>query len=390
MYFDLSDQQTMLVTTVRRFIEAELRPLEEDVEACGELSSEKAAEIFEKSRTLGLYAMNMPVMLGGGGLSALDTMLVEEQFGRTTDILVRRAFGNVYEILLECDEAQRQRWLLPTVRGERTCSLALTESEAGSDVAAIQTRAVLTSAGWRLDGHKHFISDGLFSDYFVVSAVTDPTADRNRISVFLVDKDLPGLTVGKDRPMMGLRGTSHVEIFFDNVQIDRDCLLGQEGRGMHLVLSTLGRVRLGQVGARAVGKAAAMLDMACAHSRSRRQFDRPIGEFQMVQKMLADSAIDIAAARLLLHRTAWQIDRGEEPRAQISMVKVHASETLGRVADRVVQIFGGMGYARDLPVERLYRDARIYRIFDGTSEIHRGVIARAMMAGDANLYDLVI
>jgi acyl-CoA dehydrogenase len=389
MNFGLSDEQKMLIDTVRRFVSGELRPLEEDVERTGVLEPATARAIFEKSKALGLYAMNIAEEFGGGGLAAVDTMLVEEQFGHTTDILIRRAFGNVYEILLQCDDVQKERWLRPAVTGERTCSLAFTEPEAGSDAAGIKTRATKTANGWSLTGHKHFISDGLFSDFFVVSAVTDPAAGNRGISIFLVDKQLPGVTVGGDQTMMGLRGTSHVEMFFDEVALGPNTLLGKEGGGMRLILATLGRVRLAQIGARAIGKATRILDLAAEHARQRRQFKKPIGDFQMVQQMLADSATEICAARLLLLQTAWKIDQGHDPREHISMVKVLASETLGRVADRAVQIFGGMGYCKNLPIERYFRDARIYRIYDGTSEIHRTVIGRAMMKGDVNLHDVV-
>jgi acyl-CoA dehydrogenase len=389
MQFGLSDEQKILIATVRRFVATELRPLEDDVEKTGALEPALAGEIFEKSKALGLYAMNIPVEFGGGGLSAVDTMLVEEQFGHTTDILIRRAFGNVYEVLLHCDDLQNERWLRPAVAGARTCSLAFTEPEAGSDAAGIRTKATKAAKGWRLSGHKHFISDGLFSDFFVVSAVTDPAAGSRGISLFLVDKQLPGVTVGRNQEMMGLRGTSHVELFFDEVTLGPETLLGEEGGGLRLILAALGRVRLAQIGARAIGKATRILDLASGHARQRRQFDRPIGDFQMVQQMLADSAMEICAARLLLLETAWIIDQGRDPREQISMVKVLASETLGRVADRAVQIFGGMGYCKDLPIERYFRDARIFRIYDGTSEIHRGVIARGMMKDGVNLHDVV-
>jgi acyl-CoA dehydrogenase len=162
--------------------------------------------------------MNIPQEYGGGGLSAVDTMLVEEQFGHTKDILIRRAFGNVYESLLEGDAAQKERWLLPAVRGERTCSIAITEPGAGSDAAAITTRAEKAGAGYTLNGRKHFISDGLFSDFFIVSAVTDPAARPRHVSLFLVDKNLAGVTIGRDQKMMGLTGTSHVELVFENVR----------------------------------------------------------------------------------------------------------------------------------------------------------------------------
>ncbi len=387
MDFGLTDEQRLLVETARRFVYDELVPLEADVERTGRLAPETARAIFEKSRAVGLYATNIPAEHGGAGLSAVETVLVEEQFGHTSDILIRRAFGNVYEVLLAGTEAQKQKWLRPAVRGERTCSVAITEPEAGSDAASIRTRATRSGKGWTLQGRKHFISDGEYSDFFVVSAVTDPQARPHHVSLFLVDKGLPGFRVGRNQPMMGLSGTSHVELEFDGVVLASDTLLGGEGQGLRLILETLGGVRLAQVGARAVGKATRLLTMAADYARERRQFGKAIGEFQMIQQMLADSAIEINASRLMVQRAAWELDQGRPAREWISMVKIHAAEMLGRVADRAVQVFGGMGYCRELPVERMYRDARIYRIFDGTSEIHRGLVARSVLRDRGTHFD---
>ena len=189
--------------------------------------------------------------------------------------------------------------------------------------------------------------------------------------------------------MMGLVGTSHSELFFDDIRLERDNLLGKEGQGMQLVLDTLGRVRLVQVGARAVGKAAKLLSMMTDYAKERHQFGQPIGHFQLIQEKLADSVIEVNAARLLLLRAAYEIDLGNDARDWISMVKVHATETLGRVADRAVQLFGGMGYCKDLPIEQLYRDSRIARIYDGTSEIHRILVARGVLKKGTSLFDLV-
>ena len=388
MDFSPTEEQCLLVATIRAFVDDELRPLEARIEETGHLADDIAAEIRVKSQALGLYAVNIPTEYGGGGLPVLDWMIAEEQFGRTSDILIRRAFGNVYEILLEGTDAQIETYLLPAVRGERTFSVAFTEPEAGSDAAAISTKAVRKGDGWVLNGAKHFISDGLYSDFFIVTAVTDPDAGARGISTFILDKGRPGFTVGRDQPMMGLRGTSHVEMRFENVELDDGCLLGQEGQGLKLALATLGRVRLAQVAARAVGKASMILDDCLDYARNRRQFGSAIGEFQLIQQMLADSAIEINACRLALWQTASRIDAGDEARGAISMLKVQASEMLGRVVDRAVQIYGGAGYCRDLPIERYYRDARIARIYDGTSEIHRMVIARQMMKGDVGLFDI--
>lgn len=384
MDFSLNDEQKMMIETVRRFIAEELKPLEDEIEDKGFLDPVKAQAIHDKAKSLGLYAMNMPAELGGGGLSNMDRILCEEQFGHTTDILIRRAFGNVYEPLLHCKGEQVERWLKPAVEGKRTCAITITESGAGSDAAGIKTTARKTASGWVLNGSKHFISDGEWSDFFLVSARTG----EKEISMFMVDKGLPGFTVGKDQKMMGLRGTPHLELFFDNVELEDTALLGEQGQGFKLAMGALNVVRLAQVGARAVGKASHVCEMMVGYANDRKQFGQRIGDFQMVQQMLADSVIEINAARWMVYHAAWMLDQGMDAREQIAMVKVHAAETLGRVVDRAVQVFGGMGFCKELPIERYYRDSRIYRIFDGTSEIHRGVIAKSAMKKGAALFDV--
>jgi len=386
MDFSLNDEQKMMIDTIRRFIAEELKPLEDELEEKGYLEPEKAAAIHAKGKELGLYALNMPAELGGGGLSNLDRIMCEEQFGHTSDMLIRRrAFGNVYEPLLHCKGEQVERWLKPAVEGKRTCAITITESGAGSDAAGIKTHAKRNEQGqWVLNGAKHFISDGEWSDFFLVSARTG----EKEISMFMVDKGLPGFTVGKDQKMMGLRGTPHLELFFDNVVLEDAALLGEQGQGFKLAMGALNVVRLAQVGARAVGKATHVCEMMVEYANDRKQFNTRIGDFQMVQQMLADSVIEINAARWMVYHAAWMLDQGLDAREQIAMVKVHAAETLGRVVDRAVQVFGGMGFCKELSIERYYRDARIYRIFDGTSEIHRGVIAKSALKKGAMLFDV--
>lgn len=384
MDFSLNEEQKMMIDTVRRFIVDELKPLEAGIEENGYLAKETATAIHEKAKTLGLYALNMPADLGGGGLTVLDRILCEEQFGHTSDYLIRRAFGNVYEPLLECRGVQIDRWLKPAVNGERTCAIAITESGAGSDAQGIKTRAEKTASGWSLSGSKQFISDGDWSDFFLVSAKTG----EKEISMFMVDKGLPGFVIGKDQKMMGLRGTPHLELFFDNVALESVALLGAEGQGFKLAMGALNVVRLAQVGARAVGKASHVLELMVDYANERKQFGQKIGDFQMIQQMIADSVIEINAARWMVYNAAWMLDQDMDARTQIAMVKVHAAETLGRVVDRAVQVFGGMGFCKELPIERYYRDARIYRIFDGTSEIHRTVIAKSTMKNGAALFDV--
>ena len=384
MDFSLNDEQKMMIDTIRRFIAEELHPLEDELEDQGFLTREKALAVFEKSRELGLYALNIPAELGGGGLSKLDRIICEEQFGHTSDYLIRRAFGNVYEPLLECKGAQVERWLKPTVSGARTCSIAITESGAGSDAAGIKTTARKTGSGWVLNGSKCFISDGEWSDFFLVSA---KTGDKE-ISMFMVDKGLPGFQIGKDQKMMGLRGTPHLEMFFDDVVLENETLLGAQGQGFKLAMGALNVVRLAQVGARAVGKASHVLALMVDYVNERKQFGQKIGDFQMVQQQIADSVIEINAARWMVYQAAWMLDQGLDAREQIAMVKVFAAETLGKVVDRAVQLFGGMGFCKELPIERYYRDARVYRIFDGTSEIHRTVVAKMAMKKGAVLFDV--
>jgi len=384
MDFSLNDEQKMMIDTIRRFIAEELHPLEAELEEQGFLAKEKSLAVFHKSRELGLYALNIPAELGGGGLSALDRIICEEQFGHTSDYLIRRAFGNVYEPLLECEGAQVARWLKPTVAGERTCSIAITESGAGSDAAGIKTHAKKTQGGWILNGSKHFISDGEWSDFYLVSAKTG----EKEISMFMVDKGLPGFTVGKDQKMMGLRGTPHLELFFDDVLLEPITLLGKEGQGFKLAMGALNVVRLAQVGARAVGKASHVLELMVNYTNERKQFGQRIGDFQMVQQQVADSVIEVNATRWMVYQAAWMLDQGLDAREQIAMVKVLAAETLGKVVDRAVQIFGGMGFCKELPIERYYRDARVYRIFDGTSEIHRSVVAKSTLKKGAVLFDV--
>jgi acyl-CoA dehydrogenase len=384
MDFTLSDTQKMMIETARRFVRSELQPLEQQVEEEGALAPEIARDLQARARALGLDAVNLPAELGGGGLNTVDSMLCEEQFGHSSDILVRRAFGNVYDALLACEGEQIDRWLKPAIAGARTCGLAITETGAGSDAQGIETTARKTSFGWALNGSKHFISDAQWSDFFLVSARTG----EKEISLFAVDKNLPGFTVGRDQRMMGLRGTPHHELFFDDVPLEPMALIGRQGEGFKLAMNMLGRVRLALIGARGIGKATHVLEMMIEYAGERRQFGTRIGDFQMIQQLIADSVMEINAARLMLLNTASMMDAGQDARDWISMVKVQASETLGRVVDRAVQVFGGMGFCKELAIERYYRDARVYRIFDGTSEIHRGIIARNAMKRGAALFDL--
>ena len=377
--FSISSETQMLLETLRRFIAQELSPHEAEVEEVQYVRPELVQELRGKAKEIGLFALGMPEEVGGGGLSVVDMCLCEEEFGYTKDALVRRAFGAIPMSLMNCVGDQRAKYLDRAVSGEINVALAMTEPAAGSDAAGIKTQARRAGDDYILSGSKHFISDADVSDAFIVTAVTDPSKGTRGISAFLVDRDTPGFTIGRVQYMMGLRATNHCELFFENVRLPKSQMLGEEGTGLFQALSTINRVRLGMVGGRSVGMARKLLNASVDYARQRKQFGQTIGEFQMVQAMLADMQTELFAARMMVLNAAWEIDQGLDPREKVSMVKYFASEMLGRVADKAVQIFGGMGYCKELNIEQLYRDARVYRIFDGASDIHRMVIARSML-----------
>jgi acyl-CoA dehydrogenase len=378
--WQMSHEQQILVDTVRKFVETEVQPLESEVEQLGHIPDDKLNAIKSKAQALGLYAMNMPAEVGGGGLSTTEMCLVEEEFGKTSDALIRRIFGQVYPMLMACRGDQRDRYLLPTVKGDLICAMAITEPGAGSDAASITTAAHVDGNQWVINGTKHFISDGDIADYTIVMVLTDKAKRaRGGITLLLVDKGTPGFTVTRRQHMMGHRGYGHAELSFVDCRIPVANLLGAAGAGFKLIMESVSAVRLAHIGARSVGMARRVLEMMRHHANERRQFGKPIGEFQMIQQMIADSATEIFAARMMVLATAAELDSGRDPRDKVSMVKLFASEMLGRVADRGIQVFGGMGYCKDLPLERIARDARVTRIYDGTSEIHRMLIARSVL-----------
>jgi acyl-CoA dehydrogenase len=384
--FSLPEETRLLVDTVRRFVETEVHPVEDEVERTATVSAELLKVMKAKAQALGLFAMNMPAEVGGGGLSCVEHCLVEEEFGKTSDALIRRVFGQVYPMLMACRGEQIEKYLVPTVKGDRICAMAITEPEAGSDAASITTTARLEDGAWVLNGTKHFISDGDIADYVIVMALTDKEKRaRGGITLFLVDRGTPGFSVARTQPMMGHRGYGHAELVFDQCRVPAGAVLGEVGDGFKLIMESVLQIRLAHIGARAVGMAQRALEMMRKHAAQRRQFGQPIGEFQMVQKLIADSATEIFGVKMMVMNAAWEIDQGLEPRDKVSMIKVAASEMQGRVVDRAIQVFGGMGFSKDLPLERMYRDARVTRIYDGTSEIHRMLIARSTIKNGLQL-----
>jgi acyl-CoA dehydrogenase len=343
------------------------------------LPPELAAEIRRKALAAGLYAANMPEEVGGAGLDAVTLVLFEKELGKASYALHYTCVARPSNILLAGTPAQRERYLLPCVRGERIDCLAMTEPGAGSDVRAIRTRATREGDGWRIRGSKHFISHADEADFVILLARTGTDDDgRATMSIFLVDLDTPGVALHDGYRNVSHRGYTNSVLDFDDVYVAGDALLGEEGGGFALAGTWLGSTRL-QVAATCLGRGERALDLSVAHAAHREQFGQPIGRFQGVGFKLADMATELRAAELLTLNTAWRYDQGTATDADIAMAKLKATEMLAMVADEAIQIHGGMGLMDELPLERIWRDARIERIWDGTSEIQRHIIARSML-----------
>ena len=388
MEFGLDEEQRAIVATVRDFVRRELVPHEDLVERLDAVPPELDKQIRGRAIAAGLYAANFPADLGGGGLDALGLTLAERELGWTSyglHALVHRPSN----ILRACQGDQVQSYLLPVIRGERIDCLAMTEPGAGSDVRSMTTRAVRDGGDWVINGSKHFISYADVADFVILFAVTG-TQDTPRgtrspgrlpaISAFLVDHDTPGLTVSRGASSVSHRGYHHCELSFSDCRVPAAALLGAEGHGFDLLSEWLGASRL-TVAATSVGRGRRVLEMAVQWAGTREQFGQPVGRFQGVGFPLADLATALEAAELLTLRAAWRLTRGVMSDADVAMAKLHASETLARITDQAVQVFGGMGLMSDLPIERFWRDARVERIWDGTSEIQRLIISRSLLAG---------
>ncbi len=381
MDFALDTEQRAIVETVRDFVANELYPHEDEVDRTGEVPADLVDAIRATALKAGLYAANMPAELGGGGLDALAMVLVERELGRASYAL-QWLVARPSNILLACTGDQRERYLLPAIRGERHDCLAMSEPGAGSDVRSMTTRAVRDGNDYVIDGTKHFISNADKSDFVILFATTGREATsqgtRNLITGFLVDLDTPGLTLRRGSASVSHRGYHHSELAFEGCRVPAANRLGDDGRGFELMGEWLGASRL-TVAASSVGRAQRVVEMTTRWAAERVQFGQPIGRFQGVGFPLADMATELEAAELLTLRAAWKLDRGTMTDSDAAMAKVFASEALGRITDRAVQIFGGMGLMDELPIERFWRDARVERIWDGTSEIQRHIISRSML-----------
>ncbi len=379
--FSLSEEQKLLVEMARSFVEKEMIPHEEELERSNHLPSELAESLKTKSMELGLHACNLPVEVGGGGLDAVSVMLVEKELGRTSLAMAECAHRPL-NILAACVNEQVDAFLKPTLAGKKRDCIAMTEPGAGSDLRSMRCKAEMKDGEWIISGEKHFISQASVSDYCVLFAATgeEETSKgmKKRISAFLVDFSDPGVEVAEGYRNVSHRAYTNNILRFNGARIPEWRMMGPEGDGFRLVNEWLGPTRL-TVAATCVARAERAFDIALKYASEREQFGQKIGKFQGVSFPLADMATEIKMANLMLLESAWKIDQESVTAEDCAMVKLYCSEMLSRIADQALQTVGGMGLMEELPLERIWRDARIERIWDGTSEIQRHIISRGLL-----------
>ena len=376
---DISDEMLQMKTMVRNFVENEVEPYAQQIE-----DEDKIPEhLIEKAKELGLFGMSIPEEYGGIGLNTVGKVLVLEQLGRTHNgyvslISAHTGIGSTGLVKLASEELKK-KYLPDMAAGNKIAAFALSEPGAGSDATNLSTRAEKKGDKWILNGSKHFITNGPVADVFTVFAVTDKSKGAKGITAFLVEKGFPGFRVGKVDKKMGLRGSYTSEIIFEDCEVPEENVIGEVGMGYVSALKILGEGRVG-LAARSVGSCDKLIELAASYAKERVQFGKPIAENQAIQWMLADMATETEAARTLTLKAAQMIDEGKKVIKEASMAKLYASEVFNRVADKALQIHGGIGYIAEYPVERFYRVARITKIYEGTNEIQRLIIARHVLA----------
>jgi acyl-CoA dehydrogenase len=375
----LPEELLMLQRSVREFVEQSLEPRSREIEENDEIPR----DVIDAMAAMGLFGIGFREEVGGQGFGKLGYCVAVEQLARTNASLWNVIGGSAglcgTAIDLGGPDELRSRYLPPLLAAKKIGAYALSEPGAGSDAGGLKTQARRDGDAWVIDGAKTFITNAPIADVFVVFTTLDPKAGSKAITAFVVERDTPGLEVGRNDAKMGLHGSTTAQLFFHEMRVSGAQRLGDEGRGFAIALGTLDYGRMG-LAAHAVGAAQRLLEACVAHAKTRVQFGTPIGANQAIQWMLADAAIDIHAARLMVYDAASRADRGERVTDRASKAKLFATEALGRIADAAVQIHGGMGYMKELWIERAYRDARIYRVYEGTSEIQRLVIAQGLLA----------
>jgi acyl-CoA dehydrogenase len=379
--FGLSDEQQLIVDTVRSFVENEIYPHEAEVDKTGQVPRELGDEIKQKCIDIGFYASNIPSEYGGGGLNNLEFALLERELGRGSMGLTVY-FGRPSGILVGCNEDQREQYLLPAVRGEKFDALAMSEPNAGSDVRGMQCQAKPDGDDWIVNGTKHFISHADIADFCIVFIATGveetDRGPKKKITCFLVDRGTPGFEIREGYNSVSHRGYHNCILSFQDCRLPKSQILGELHRGFDVANEWLYATRI-TVATMAVGRARRAFDLALEHATTRKQFGKQIGKFQGVSFKLADMVTAIDAADWLTLSAAWRLDEGLPANREIASAKVFASEMLAKVTDEASQIFGGMGLMDDFPLERFWRDSRVERIWDGTSEIQRHIISRELL-----------
>lgn len=382
MHFGLTDEQRMIAETTRAFVETELYPHEALVERTGHLPMEIIKDVQAKAMAAGLYAANMPEEVGGAGLDTLSWLLYERELGRANYALHWTCVARPSNILLAGTPDQRERYLMPCIRGETWDCLAMTEPGAGSDLRGMKASARQDGADWVLNGTKHFISHADIAGFTIAFMATGeeqtPKGPKKRITAFFVDKGTPGFTVREGYRNVSHRGYTNAVLEFDDCRVPTENVLGEVHRGFEVANQWLGATRL-QVAATCLGRADRALRLAIAYAAERQQFGQAIGKFQGVSFKLADMALALKAAELLTWEAGWKFDQGIVTDADMAMAKLKATEALAMIADEAIQIHGGMGLMDELPLERIWRDARVERIWEGTSEIQRHIISRELL-----------
>ncbi|HEX6400667.1 MAG TPA: acyl-CoA dehydrogenase [Actinomycetota bacterium] len=386
MDLGLTPEDRELQRRARAFTDEVLVPLEDECEEHDGLSPESHARAKQEVLDRGFHAINHAEADGGRGFDLFSQMLIEEQWGRATGALWDLPWRPSIPLAVGTDD-QKDRYLRPACRGERRDAYAITEERAGSDPTMVETTATRDGDGWVLNGEKWHVTSGDVADFFLVHAHVDGAPDQ--ATIFLVDKDTPGVRLVRTPKYMHTFVFEHPIFAFDDVRVGSDAVLGEIGRGFELTKEWFVEERL-MIGARTVGAATRALEVALDFAKGRAQFGRPIVEFQAVEFMLADMAAELLAAKSMLYRACWQGARGGSDRKELhglaAAVKLVCSETAGRIADRALQIHGGRGYMRDSPIERLWRELRVDRIWEGTSEIQRLVIGNELRKRGTELY----
>ncbi|WP_339229198.1 acyl-CoA dehydrogenase family protein [Aeribacillus sp. FSL K6-2833] len=364
---------------VKQFVDNEVEPYAQQIEEEDQIPQ----HIIDQAKELGLFGISIPEEYGGIGLNTLGKAIVLEQLGRTHNgfvsmISAHTGIGSTGLVKLGSDDLKR-KYLPAMAAGEKIACFALSEPGAGSDATNISTRAEKKGDYWVLNGIKHFITNAPIADIFTIFAVTDKEKGaKGGITAFVVERDFPGLIIGKKDKKMGLRGSHTAQVILENCIVPEENVIGEVGKGYISALKILAEGRIG-LAARSVGSCDKLIELSAAYAKERIQFGKPIAHFQAVQWMLADMATETEAARTLTLKAAQMVDEGKNVMKEAAMAKLFASEVFNRVADRAVQIHGGMGYVSEYPVERYYRDARITKIYEGTNEIQRIIIARKIL-----------